>query len=151
MPLAWTSTSKARCYKRRKSCKPTEETDIDLYAVKKIARPRLPAYSGWGISKLHDGFLWGRKCQFFRRRSTDGLLIWIVTWWFQFFEVAMWPKRSHVDVDFSKSACDQLRFSPGDVVEPTLLQIPEWKMLDRKTMEETTPFFQGPTVLYRDP
>ena len=50
--------------------------DIDLYAVKKIACPRLPTYSRWGISKLHDGFAWGPKCQIFRGHSMDCLLIW---------------------------------------------------------------------------
>ena len=43
--------------------KPNEERDIDLYTVKKIMHPRLPMYSSWGVSKLHDGLLYGQKWQ----------------------------------------------------------------------------------------
>ena len=75
LPHARTSALKAGCSKWRKGCKPIEEIDIDLYAVKKITCPRLAAYSGWGILKLHDGFAWGPKHQIFWGHSTDCLLI----------------------------------------------------------------------------
>ena len=77
MLIAQAFTLNVECSKQQKGCKPIEETDIDLYAVKKIAHPRLPTYSGWGISKLHDGFVQGLKCQIFRGHSMDSLLIWM--------------------------------------------------------------------------
>ena len=45
--------------------KPNEERDIDLYTVKKIVHPCLPVYSGWGVSKLHDGLVYGQKWQIY--------------------------------------------------------------------------------------
>ena len=75
---ARTSALTAGCSKQRKGCKPIEEMDIDLYTVKKIACPHLPAYSRWGISKLHDGFVRGPKRQIFQGHSTDSLLIWTI-------------------------------------------------------------------------
>ena len=56
LPHARTSALKVGCSKWQKGCKPIEETNIDLYTVKKIMHPCLPAYSRWGILKLHDGF-----------------------------------------------------------------------------------------------
>lgn len=54
-------------WKRRKE-------DIDLYTVKKDARPRLPVYSGWGIWPPHVGLVWdiqSQSSQLFRGRLTN--------------------------------------------------------------------------------
>ena len=45
LPHARTSALKVGCSKWQKGCKPIEEMNIDLYTVKKIMRPCLPAYS----------------------------------------------------------------------------------------------------------
>jgi len=54
-------------WKRRKE-------DIDLYTVKKDARPRLPVYSGWGTWPPHVGLVWDIQSQssrLFRGRLTN--------------------------------------------------------------------------------
>ena len=128
LPHARTSALKVGCSKWWKGCKPIEETDIDLYAVKKIARPCLPAYSRWGILKLHDGFAQGPKHQIFRGHSMDSLLIHTNG----HMVISNTNKQSHGDFDFPHSTCDQSSGLPGNVVDSMLLQISQWWNLDGK-------------------
>ena len=130
LPHARTFALKTGCSKRWKGCKLIEEMDIDLYAVKKIAHPRLHAYSNRNyMMVLHKA----------QNVKYSKVILWISYKW------------SHGDFDYRHSTCDQSSSLPGNVVNSTLLQISQWQNLDRKTMEGASPFFQGTSFLYQDP
>ena len=72
--------------------KPNEERDIDLYTVKKIVHPHPPVYSSWGVSKLHDGLVYGKKWQI------DEVVPWM----------AYYYEHSHGNFKKLGSPCDHL-------------------------------------------